>query len=364
LRDGFDSIEVERRSLLLEQIPEDVTSAFDAAESTNIEFGLPWLRNLAATALPPGESAWLYIARTRGSDFVALPLRLNSKNRTIHALSNWYSSIWSPVVHCDQPQAFYKAIFSFIANNERLVSLSLSPIDPEGACFRELQTALQDTRWKGLHTWNCFANWIHPMGHQDYEAYLAGRPSRVRNTIRRKSKGFLEGDAGELIIIDDIRRYPGASSQFLAVYGQSWKPQEPFPAFIPGLLETASERHWLRLGLAIYKGKPVAAQIWLVANGTAAIFKLAYHSAYRSLSPGTVLTAHMMQHVIDIDRITTIDYLTGDDDYKQDWMSVQRERRGIAGYNTITLRGWAGRLSHGLKTLVKKGFAKTRSDLR
>ena len=362
MSDRFDSIEVERRNLLLEQLPEDVISAFDAAESVNLEFGLPWLRNLAATALPPDESAWLYIARSAHGDFVAMPMRLNTKKREVHALSNWYSSLWSPIIHCDKPRLLYEAILCFIGS-ERLVSLTLSPLDPKSTCFDDLQTALLGTPWNGIHTWNCFANWIHPLQHHDYRAYLAGRPSRVRNTIRRKRRRFLEGGVGQLSIIDDTRSAPDATDQFLAVYDQSWKPREPFPAFIPGLLETASKQHWLRLGIAKYDGKPVAAQIWLVANGTAAIFKLAYHKDYRSLSPGTVLTAHMMKHVMDIDKVTTIDYLTGDDEYKKDWMSVQRERRGIAAYNTATIRGWSMKLSKGLKTLIKKKISMSRSEL-
>lgn len=335
-------------------VPGDVGSAFGVAESTYHEFGLPWLRNLAATALSRDESAWLYIARKGPSEFVALPLRLNTKDRSAHALSTWYSSLWSPVQRCGQPQPLYGAIFQHMARKERIVALTLSPMDPETAVFRDLEAALSASPWKGIHRWSCFANWIQNVTGCDYKTYLASRPSRVRNTVKRKTRGFLKAGMGELEIIEDIHARPETLEQFLYVYGNSWKPQEPFPQFIPGLLETASEKGWLRLGLARYEGKPIAVQIWLVANSTAAIFKLAYDSNYRSLSPGTVLTAYMMQHVIDIDGVDTIDYLTGDDDYKQDWMQEQRERRGIAGYNVTTIRGLAGWLSHRLKRRIKR----------
>jgi hypothetical protein len=33
-----------------------------------------------------------------------------------------------------------------------------------------------------------------------------------------------------------------------------------------------------------------------------------------------------MQYVIDIDKVEEIDFLTGNEVYKQDWMSVRRQR--------------------------------------
>ena len=38
--------------------------------------------------------------------------------------------------------------------------------------------------------------------------------------------------------------------------------------------------------------------------------------AHKQLSPGTVLTAYMMEQVIDKDRVSRIDFLSGDDEYK------------------------------------------------
>jgi hypothetical protein len=36
-----------------------------------------------------------------------------------------------------------------------------------------------------------------------------------------------------------------------------------------------------------------------------------------------------MEYVIDIDRVEEIDFLTGNDAYKQDWMSERREHWGL-----------------------------------
>ena len=46
-----------------------------------------------------------------------------------------------------------------------------------------------------------------------------------------------------------------------------------------------------------------------------------------------------MKHVIDVDRVSTVDYLSGDDPYKKDWMSHRQERWALVGYNRRTVRG-------------------------
>jgi CelD/BcsL family acetyltransferase involved in cellulose biosynthesis len=51
-----------------------------------------------------------------------------------------------------------------------------------------------------------------------------------------------------------------------------------------------------------------------------------------------------MQHVMDVDGVREVDYLTGDDNYKKDWMSHRRERVGLIAFDTSRPRGvlaWA-----------------------
>ena len=58
------------------------------------------------------------------------------------------------------------------------------------------------------------------------------------------------------------------------------------------------------------------------------------------------MTAALCRHVIDEDRVEEIDFLIGDDAYKQDWMSARRERWGVVAFNPGTLRGKLGALRH------------------
>jgi CelD/BcsL family acetyltransferase involved in cellulose biosynthesis len=90
----------------------------------------------------------------------------------------------------------------------------------------------------------------------------------------------------------------------------------------------------------------MAAQIWLVCAGTAYIIKLAYHQSYAKYSAGSVLTAHLMRHVVDVDKVMEIDYLIGDDAYKRDWTPLRRERHGIIAFNLHTIRGCLAAVRH------------------
>jgi CelD/BcsL family acetyltransferase involved in cellulose biosynthesis len=95
------------------------------------------------------------------------------------------------------------------------------------------------------------------------------------------------------------------------------------------------------MGLAWLHGQPVAAQLWFVTGEKASIYKVAYHEAFASYSLGNILTAHLMRHVIESDRVAEVDFLMGDDKYKKIWMSNRRERWGIIAYNPRTLFGAA-----------------------
>jgi len=93
------------------------------------------------------------------------------------------------------------------------------------------------------------------------------------------------------------------------------------------------------LGLAWHGDTPIAAQLWLSSHGRADIYKVAYDEEYKRFAPGSVLTAEVMKHVIDIDQVKEVDYLIGDDPYKKRWLSQRRERWGWVAYNPRTLPG-------------------------
>lgn len=323
-------------------------------ESSHPQFGSDWLCNLALHALDEGEVARLYVAEEAGGGLVVLPLKISRDGNSAEALGNFYTSLYSPGIDCTDPVRLFTALFRHLARRDGLASLTLSPMDGASPVFRVLLESLHAAGWKGVHRFFCFANWVQPLDGMDWPQYLAGRPSRLRNTLKRRRRKLLEAGRGRIEIVRGETELAAAIEVFTRIYNRSWKRPEPYPGFMPGLLRLAARRGWLRLGIAYYDGRPIAAQVWLVSEGTAYIFKLAYDAEYGGLSPGTLLTAELMQYVIERDRVTTVDYLSGDDAYKRDWMSVRRERSGIAAYNPRKITGLGRLLDYRAREAVKR----------
>ena len=87
-------------------------------------------------------------------------------------------------------------------------------------------------------------------------------------------------------------------------------------------------------------GEPVAAQFWTVEQGTAYIHKLAHLPSAEPLSPGTTLTAALMEQVIDHDKVAHVDFGTGNDRYKADWMEQVRPRYALTCLRPGNPRHW------------------------
>ena len=166
---------------------------------------------------------------------------------------------------------------------------------------------------------------------------MSERPANLRNTIRRKLRKLEREHDYEIRLfkdadIDENQRKKAldkAMADYDVVYTASWKTNDFFSSFTPTLVKSLSRRGWLRLAILYINEQPIAAQIWFVAHSKANIYRLVFDEHWKRYSPGSILTEYLMHYVIDTDKVSEIDFLTGNDRYKQDWMSVRKERLGI-----------------------------------
>lgn len=319
----------------------DVRRFFTAAESISIQLGQDWYRNLVDTVFRTHPGVEIFVLYRDDQPVAALPLLVNEKLMAtrMESLSNYYTAFFEPLVRPGLKAFDLVPLIKAVRRAHPWVdSISLAPMDPNSSVYRMLLNAMGGAGLVGFRYY-CFGNWYLKVD-SDWKSYLLGRKSKQRNTISRMTKK-LAGDGGwlELVPAEDLDRGLQAYEQ---VYAASWKKSEPHQDFVPGLLRTCAQRGWLRLGVAWLDGRAIAAQIWIVAHGKADIYKVAYDEAFKAYSPGTLLTAMLMQHVMEVDKVAEVDYLIGDDPYKETWMSDRRERWGIIAYNPRSPRGLLG----------------------
>lgn len=312
-------------------------------QANSFDTELAWFRLLARTALPPLSAPALWVTESDGALQAALPLRRDGPGR-LAALGNFYTACFAPQL---RSVAAMSGLVRETMAAEGAYSLDLQPMAPENPHFEAMRTALSGA---GLVCFDyfCFGNWYLPARGLCYEDYLAARPGPLRSTLKRKGKKFAAA-GGRIDIVVGGEALEAAMADYQQVYDASWKRTEPFPDFMPGFMRLCAERGWLRLGVARLDGVAIAAQCWVVRDGHAAIYKLAYDEAQAEWSAGSLLTAALMQRMLDEEQVAEVDYLIGDDAYKRDWMTHRRERHGLRAYDPRRWRGAMATLAEALR---------------
>lgn len=308
-----------------EQLPAGAQRLFARAERNSLFFSRRWLEVLSANALEEDQQLALACVLDGQSVLAILPLRAHESGNW-HSLSTYYSSLYTLLLGDGQQQAILDCLAEGLARLD-LQTLRLDPVAEDDAVLHGLQRAMAARGFDSDRVFR-FVNWSHPLNGSTFAQYLAERPARLRNTIARKRRK-LEREQGYEIRLTTGEDLDRTMTDYATIYKASWKGGERFPGFVPALVNTMAAAGWLRLAVLYIDGRPAAGQIWFVVHGKASIFRLAYDEAWQRYSPGSILTAFLMQQVIDTDGVESLDFLTGNEPYKQDWMSERRERSGL-----------------------------------
>lgn len=267
---------------------------------------------------------------------IALPLKLTGNG--LEVLTNWYAFTWAPLTTPDAPDSLLDDLTASLVAKGRI---RLSKL-PEAEADR-LQAAFRAGGWR-VRREVCDSNHFLPVQGRTFAQYLASRPGPLRTTLKRKARK-VEVRLSRKFAPDDWATYED-------IYRRSWKPEEGDPALLRRFAEQESHSGHYLFGLATANGEPVAAQFWTVEGGTAYIHKLAHLPEADSLSPGTTLTAALMEQVIDRDGVAEVDFGTGNDGYKADWMECMRPRYLLTCLRPGSLRNWPELANWGLAKLV------------
>ncbi|MDT8383061.1 MAG: GNAT family N-acetyltransferase [Gammaproteobacteria bacterium] len=337
------------------QLTSNYQSLINNLEKKRFDLELDWFQLLSSTGLQ--EKYEVLLAGVENADGciaeAVIPLMYQRGKFKLEALGTFYTSQFRPFIRSTENKDPLVFLFSKLRTDPRRFSvMDIHPLPYDDEIYEVIVSSLRGAKWKTFRYF-CFANWYFPVDGRSFEEYSQTLPSVLRNTIHRKGKRFKEKYSGTFELYANDERLDKAISDYEVIYRSSWKVQEPFPDFIPGLIRCYAKKGQLRLALAYVNGEPAAAQIWIVSHGRAAIYKLAYDEKYFKLSVGTILTNFLMRHVIDVDRVKEVDYLNGDEAYKRDWMSCRREKWGIVAYNPSTIRGLVGIANENIRRALK-----------
>jgi CelD/BcsL family acetyltransferase involved in cellulose biosynthesis len=289
-----------------------------------------------------GLAPLLTVARD-GGDLAVLPLA--SAGADLEGLANWYTFRLRPLV---SPGADGAALLMALARDlaRRAARITLSGIPDEDGSTSLLEAAFRRAGWVVFRE-ACDSNHVLEVQGRIFEAFLAGRPGQLRTTLKRKKH-----KVGTRILTEFDE---AAWADYEAIYAESWKPSEGSPDFLRQFAKAEGVAGRLRLGIATAEGRAIAAQMWTIEGNTAFIHKLAHREEAKPLSPGSVLSAALFEHVIDRDHVAMIDFGTGDDPYKRDWMELVRRRYRLDMYRPGNPRNWPKIARRALTRLAPRG---------
>lgn len=271
----------------------------------------------------------LYAIARDGEHGTAL-LALTEAGGVIRPLANWYTFRWIPLIaHGAAAMPLLTAIARDLQKRAWRVTLDHVPDDDGHASM--LAQAFAAAGWLVRRDVDD-ANHILPVNGRGYAEYLASRPGPLRTTLKRKSARV--NCTIHRALTDDIWDI------YQSIYASSWKPEEGSPRFLERFAREEAAAGRLRLGVATVDNRPVAAQLWTVERDTAFIHKLAHREDAKAQSPGSVLSAALFAEVLDRDRVNLIDFGTGNDPYKRDWMDDIRARYRIDALRARSPRAW------------------------
>ncbi|HEY0185525.1 MAG TPA: GNAT family N-acetyltransferase [Rhodopila sp.] len=328
-------------------LPQAALSLLDAAGG--VFSGRAWWDIVLAHAVPAGTTASLVAIGSAGRILALLPM-LQSGGR-LSSLTTPYTCEYTPLLAGGLDRATRIAAmagFGRYCRPHGMVRLDALPAEWGG--LSDLEAGAAQAGLSVLR-FDHFGNWYEDVGGLDWTAYLLARPGALRETIRRRLRRAERLPAARFELFTRPEQMDPSTAAFESVYRRSWKEAEPFPDFNVALMRAMAPLGLLRLGVWSIGAEPVAAQFWVVKDGHAIVLKLAHDEAFKAHSPGTVLTAMMLRHLLDHEHVGQIDFGRGDDPYKQGWATQRRQRIGLLLINPWRPTGMAALLRHRLGRL-------------
>jgi Acetyltransferase (GNAT) domain len=357
---GTDCAEVAVESFdHLELLAPDALSLLDSAG--DLFAGRAWWETVVAHALPDEMRAAFMVCRSASRVLAITPMvypgsvhprgghsagERSGRRGGYASLTTPYTCRYTPLLAPDLDAAAQTAAMRALSRFCRPAGVTrLDAIPAEWPALPALALGARQAGLRALR-FDHFGNWFEDVSGLDWARYLATRPGALRETIRRRLRRAEALPGARFHLLSSPGEMDTATQAFEEVYARSWKQPEPFPKFNAALMRAMAPLGALRFGLWSIGDTPVAVQIWVVNRGRATVLKLAHDDAFKAHSPGTVLTASMLRHLLDAEHVVELDFGRGDDDYKKTWVGQRRQRIGMLLIDPLQVAGAAAWMQH------------------
>lgn len=323
-----------------------------------------WFRTFEDEIAAPKRRTFYAVAHREGNAALVLPLMQRRLRRAplweLSGMSNYYTHTFAPAYDATlagDERALKELLQALAAHLRRryraCLRVDFRPLDTGGPFYRVAETALRGAGYR-TERFCCFGNWYAEVNGASFVEYLESRPGALRNTIKRKQRKLDRERKPRFVLVTSEDGLGEALDDFERIYALSWKIPERFPGFVRRIATELARRGRLRLGLLYVDGEPAAAQMWFLNGDRVGVFKLAYDPRFRDYSVGTIITAYLIEHFLDVDRVRVVDFLSGDDPYKKDWASERGERWGVEGVDPSSPVGGPFLLARALKRRLRR----------
>lgn len=331
-------------------------NSFSRTEKNNLFFSVSWFDLLARHILTSAEK--LVVLCVFSSDekelLCYLPLIHGGKTskKSLRSLSNFYTMDYGIIFADHIKPADTPDIISFLFQNFKNAPLHWHEFQLEmlndAALLQTTRTLFHNSAAvPGPH------NWVCALDKPDFETYQESLPSRLKNTLKRKTKKLEKEGEIDIRVYSTQDNLTKAIEDYNIIYAKSWKEAENYPGFIEDMIHLAAQRNYLRLGILYLQDKPVACLLMLLYGKVGMIYKLAYDPEYNNFSPGSILTLDLIHRVMETDGVTYLDYGIGNDGYKKDWMKECYTKTSLIFWNLKTVRGLCLFARHTVLTFLR-----------
>lgn len=339
-----------------DELPQAWDTLMDMAGKQNFFFGREWFANFAQASLDDAIKPRIYsVENSNGSPRMVLAMQSPSaqagsiirsdikRQGSLSSLTNFQSCEYGPafLTNEDPAEAIQELAQYLHAEDPGWTFIEINSLNRDSMFFRSAIAALQNAGFV-VGTRFHFGNMYDLFDSLNYSEYLKQRDTRARkafkNYARKGRKLEREGKVEFRLFVDETD-IDTAIADYCSIHETSWKESEQFPEFVPGVFRTAARLGRLRMGVLYYNGAAVATEVGVLSGRRATMIKTAYDKRYRDYSVGAVVMMRVLEHLVDIDRVSEIDFGRDDQDYKRLWLPRRRERWAIVAFNPRKLDG-------------------------